>query len=345
MVFLFGVLQVNASDVSSSCTAVTDGRSTSSAALPPQIGIRSKSKSKHSKKYDVSRIGERNIGKGINLYSLMKERSLGQAKAAEIDSQTRFVTDPEIKDYLTRLGQKIVRKSDAEVPFTIKVIDSKNPTIFSLPGGFLYVDATLILEVDNEAQLAGLIAHEVAHVAARHSTRLATRRYVLDALLTLPVERIIGPAALLAREIGLVPLEKRFNRGSEFEADLLGIEYQYAAGYDPQAYLEALEKLDNTEVQTGARSSHPLPKAGFFRQLSRHMARAYADYPTTESRVLRLQQEISALLPCRDDYVLDTSEFQEVKAQLGADRLLLYRRRPGDSANNGAVLLRHPASE
>jgi Zn-dependent protease with chaperone function len=338
-------VHVNASDGSSSCQGINEGDTSTSTLSTHQIAPESGGKPKRPSKYDVNRIGQRSIGKSINLYSLMRERSLGEAKAAEIDPQTKFVTDPKIKDYITHLGQKIVRKSDSQVPFTVKVIDAGNPTTFSLPGGFLYVDVALILEVDNEAELAGLMAHEIAHVAARHSTRLATRRYALDALLTLPIERIIGPAALLARQVGLVPLEKKFNRGTEFEADLLGIEYQYAAGYDPQAYVEALEKLDNTETQGSADASGHRPKASFFGWMGHHLARAYADYPTTESRVLRLQQEISTLLPCREDYVLDTEEFQEVRAQLRAERLVLHRRRTGDDANDGAILLRRPSAE
>ena len=230
-----------------------------------------------------------------------------------------------------------VRKSDSQIPFTIKVIDSKSSTIFSLPGGFLYVDPALLLDVDNEAELAGLMAHEIAHVAARHATRSATRSSLLDLLLALPVERIIGPAAIGVRQFGLVPFERKFNRGSEFEADLLGVEYQYAAGYDPQAYIEALEKLDNQE-------SHQ-PKTGFWHLLSYRVDQAYSYYPPTELRIERLQEEIATLLPCRDYYVLDTNEFQDVKAQLAADRLVLRRRRVDDSESKGVILQRHPSSE
>jgi predicted Zn-dependent protease len=264
--------------------------------------------------------------------------------AAAVNMETRSATDVKTTDYLNRLGQKIVRNSDAQFPFTIQVLDSKNPTIFSLPGGFLYVDVALLLDLDSEAELAGLMAHEIAHAVARHGTRFATRRFALNILLSFPIERIIGPLALPARQIGLAPLEKKFTRGSEFEADLLGIEYQYAAGYDPQAYVEALEKLDNEEIKARAHESNR-PKPGFFARLDQHLARLYADYPPTELRIVRLQTEISTLLPCRDYYVVDTDEFQEVKRQLLADRLVLRRRRLGDNSNNGAVLLRHPSSD
>jgi len=340
--FLFGALQVSASEASSSCTAVGKGTSSDCSSSADQNGPGSEGKPENSGKYDVDRIGQRNIGKGVNLYSLERERSLGEAMAAVIDRQVRFVTDPKVKDYINRLGQKIVRNSDAQVPFTIKVIDSKNPTTFSLPGGFLYVDAALILEVDDEAELAGLMAHEIAHVAARHTTRLATRKDALDILQSLPVTAS-GPTAIAATQIGLLPVQRKFNRDYEYEADLLGIEYQYAAGYDPQAYVDALEKLDSEDLQKHARESKNQPKPDWVDRMYIRIGHSYALYPPMESRILRLQTEISKLLPPRNDYVLDTGEFQEVKAQLGAERLVLHRRRHGDSAN-GPVLERRPPS-
>ena len=269
---------------------------------------------------------------------------MGVAMASAVDAQTAAVTDLQITTYINELGQKIVRNSDAQFPFVIKVIDSKNPTTFGLRGGFLYVDIGLISEVDNEAELAGLIAHEVAHVAARHATRLATRRYALDSVVAFPIERIIGPAAIAVRQIGLVPIEKKFNRQSEFEADLLGIEYQYAAGYDPQAYVEVLEKLDNAETQKRGQASQQDASEDFLSHLNRGLASAYSAYPSTESRILRLQAEIPKLLPCRSEYVVDTGEFEDVKARLAADRLVLRRGRGISGENKGPVLQRRPQS-
>ena len=339
--FFLGALQLSASNQSSSCTAVTPATGSTSVPLsegtPPPVAA----KLRKTHKYDFNRIGQRNMGKGANLYSLEKERSLGAKLAATVDMQTISAADGKIKDYLNRLGQKIVRSSDAQFPFTIKVIDSKNPTIFSLPGGFLYIDETLLLSVDSEAELAGLMAHEIAHGVARHATRLATRRFALDLIVSFPIARLIGPWALPARQLGLAPIEKKFSRDSEFEADLLGIEYQFAASYDPQAYLEVLEKLDHDEIETASTR----PKSGFFGRLNQNLGHTYSDYPATEQRILRLQGEISTLLPCRDNYIVDTDEFQEAKAQLGAAHLVLERRRSGEGKNNGPVLERHPSSQ
>src|SRR4029077_17692422 len=132
-----------------------------------------------------------------------------QAMAAAMDVHTRFVTDPDIDDYISRLGQKIARNSDAQVPFIIKVIDSPDFRTFALPGGFLYVDKGLILEVDSEAELAGLMAHEIAHVAARHATRYASQKSAWN-LISIPLASL-GPAGLGARQIGPLSL-KKFSR-------------------------------------------------------------------------------------------------------------------------------------
>jgi predicted Zn-dependent protease len=282
----------------------------------------------------------------VNLYSLEKERALGEAMAAAIDCRTTFVADPDINAYVNHLGQKIARNSDAQVPFTIKVIDSADFRTFALPGGFLYVDKGLIMEVDSEAELAGLMAHEIAHVAARHATRFATRKYAWN-LISIPLTYLGGPAGLGTKQIGPLTLRK-FSRDAEIEADLLGIEYQYAAGYDPQAFVDALEKLHNKETQMRGRIGNAVPKAGFLAKVPLHhqIAGAFANYPPTEERIQKAQTEISKLLPGRDDYIFDTSEFQEVKAKLArADRPILRRHHSGDGAANAPVLHRRPPPE
>ena len=341
---LLCVLRLEASDVPASCASNGAGHTSSSASSTPPPAPGTEAKTEKSGKYDIDRIGQRSIGKGANLYSLEKERSIGQAMAAAIDLHTKFVDDPDINDYVNRLGQKIARNSDAQVHFTIKVIDSPDFTTFALPGGFLYVDKGLITEVDSEAELAGLMAHEIAHVAARHATRFATRKSAWN-FISVPLASL-GPAGLGARQIGPLSL-KKFSRDAELEADLLGTEYQYAAGYDPQAFVDALEKLHSKEIRMRARANAQ-PKVGFLARmpLPHQIVQAYASYPPTEERILKVQMEISTLLPGRDDYIFDTSEFQEVKAKIArADRPILRRHRRGDSLANGPVLHRHPSPE
>jgi len=331
---LLYTLRLGASDVAASGVSKTAEQTSAASASHTAPGT--EEKAEKSGKYDVDRIGQRSVGKGVNLYSLEKERALGKGMADSIDLHTRFVTDPDINDYINRLTQKIVRNSDAQVPFTVKVIDCLDLRTFALPGGFLYVDKGLIMEVDSEAELAGLLAREIAHVAARHVTRYATRKHAWN-MISLPLVYLGGPAGMGTKQIGPLALRK-FSRDAEIEADLLGIEYQYAAGYDPQAFVDALEKLHSKETQMRARLA-AAPKTSFLSQI----ARAYASYPPTQERIQKAQTEISTLLPSRNDYVVDTNEFQEVKAKLaGTNWPILRRHRLGDGVPNGPVLHRRP---
>lgn len=260
---------------------------------------------------------------------------MGEAMASVIDRDTRFIADPDTISYISRLAQNLVLHSDAEVSFRIKVIDSSDRRVFALPGGFLYVDKGLIAELDNEAELTALMAHEIAHIAARHATRFATQKEAWN-LLSIPVAWASGPAALGTRQIGPLSL-KKFNRDAELEADLLGIEYQYAAGYDPTAFPEVLEKLSGRKNQ----GANAVPtKVSLHAQLGR----AFADYPPIDERIQRLQSEISSFLPARTDYVVDTSEFQAVKAKL-SDRPVLRRSLSGDGTGRGPILRRPPSKD
>lgn len=296
------------------------------------------------KKYDISRIGQRGIGRGFNLYSLKREHALGQNLAASFDRDTKILNNELVNDYISRLAQKIVGNSDAEVPFTIKVIDSGEiPRAYGLPGGFLYVDSALIIAADGEAELAGMIAREIAHVAARHATRALTRKEMWHVAGSMAL--VAGPAGMAIEDAGGIagPLSvKKFARDSEFEADLLGIEYAYAAGYDPQALLDALEKLRALEEKRNATFAK-IPGYHTFTKLPFHgkIARSFASYPLTDERIQRLQSEISTFLPTRRDYVLDTDEFQQVKSiLLAAQSPVLRRHSSGDDDNKGPVLRR-----
>lgn len=313
---LLGILSSPCSEAQDSAPQVTDQESDGSEAASTSRDARTvervrkaseKANQKLSTKYDVNRIGERRIGKGFNLYSLNRERELGQAMAVRIEMRTKFVKDNAVNDYIDRLGQKIVRNSDAEVPFTIKVVDSGEVSAFTLPGGYLYVDSGLIGAVDSEAELVGVMAHEIAHVAARHATRAQTRQQLWS---TASIAMYLGgPIGFTIREVaGIgVPLWfQKFGRNAELEADLLGIEYEYAAGYDPQAFIEFLEKERSRETT--------MPKSVYKAQHHR-LLNALSTHPMTAERIKRAQAEIS-LLPARNEYIVDTADFQEVKAKL-----------------------------
>ena len=254
-------------------------------------------------KYDVSLIGHRDVGNGINFYSLDREIALGRELSREVEQSSRLINDPMITEYVNRIGQNLVRNSDARVPFTIKVIDSEEVNAFALPGGFFYVDSGLILDADNEAELAGVMAHEIAHVAARHATKNMTKAQIWN-MAQIPLMVIGGPVAYAISEAAslAVPLGfLKFSRDAEREADLLGLEYDYATGYDPHAFVEFFEKLKLDE-----------------KQKHNAIAKAFSTHPMNSDRIKAAQDEIRNYLPDRPEYILDTSEFEAVKARLAA---------------------------
>jgi len=251
-------------------------------------------------KYNVNLIGRRNIGGGLDFYSYDREIALGRQLAQEVESSARLVTDPVITEYVNRIGQNLVSHSDAKVPFTIKVLDTEEVNAFALPGGFFYVNSGLILAADNEAELAGVMAHEIAHVCARHATKNMTRAQIWN-MASVPLIFIGGPVAYAISEVaGLaVPLGfLKFSRDAEREADLLGLEYDYAAGYDPQAFVQFFEKLNVEKKKPNM------------------IAKAFATHPMNVERIEAAQDEIRKYLPDRPEYVVDTSEFEMVKARL-----------------------------
>ena len=281
-------------------------------------------------KDDVSDIGNRKVGKGGKLgnwYSLEKEIALGKMYAAQVEQTAKMVQDPMITEYVNRIGQNLVRNSDARVPFTIKVIDSDEVNAFALPGGYFYVNSGLILAADEEAELAGVMAHEIAHVAARHGTRQMTRLNWAN-LATIPLI-FVGwgwgaYAAQSAVSIGLPLAFMKFSRSFESEADYLGLQYMYAAGYDPQAFIAFFEKIQAKEKQ----------KPGT-------LAKAFASHPQTPDRISVSQKEINDVLPPKPQYIVTTSEFDEVKARLAA---IENRHKVVDEKENRPTLRRTSAS-
>src|SRR6202049_1970490 len=254
-------------------------------------------------KEDVEAIGNRGIGKGVNFYSLEREMALGKGLAQKVERSSKLVDDPVVSEYVNRVGQNLVRNSDAKVPFTIKVIDSDVVNAFALPGGFFYVHSGLILRADSEAELAGVMAHEIAHVAARHGTKNATKGEIAQ-MATIPLI-LLGPGGWAGYGLyeGLnfaIPMSfLKFSRDAEYEADYLGLQYMYAAGYDPNAFVTFFEKVEAEEK----RQPGTVPK--FF-----------STHPPTPERVVSIQKEIGNVLPAREQYIVTTSEFDTVKSRL-----------------------------
>lgn len=258
-------------------------------------------KRRRDQKYDVSQIGARPVGRGLNLYSVEREQHWGKQLADEVEGQVRLVTDPALMEYVNELTQRLVRNSDAVVPFTVKVIDDAEVNAFALPGGYLYIHTGLIQAAQTEAELAGVIAHEIAHVAARHATKNMSRSTLWN-LASIPLVFAGGPAGLAVRQVAgfAQPISVlKFSRNAEREADLLALQYEYAAGYDPVALIQIFERLKAGEQQ----------KDSF-------LSRAFNCHPTTGDRIRRAQQAIAIYLPPRETYVVNTSAFDEAKARL-----------------------------
>jgi len=273
------------------------------AALPTQDD----SQIKHNGgKTDVDAVGNRNVGcgRGVgNWYSVEGQVARGRQYAQQIESQIKLVNDPVVTEYVNRVGQNLVRNSDAQVPFTIKVIDSDVVNAMALPGGFFYVNSGLILAADEEAEMAGVMAHEIAHVAACHYGREMTRANLLQ-LASLPAIFMGGALGYGIYEgMGLgIPLTfLHFSRGFEAEADYLGIQYMYRAGYDPSAFVSFFEKIQAMEKK----------KPGT-------LSKAFDTHPQTPDRIEKSQDEIRKIIPAKQQYVVTTSEFDEVKARLAA---------------------------
>jgi predicted Zn-dependent protease len=277
-------------------------------------------------KKDPDQIGNRDVGKGVNFYSIEKEIALGKQLAQEVERQAKIIDDPIIAEYVNRVGQNLVRNSDAKVPFTIKVIDSEDVNAFALPGGFFFVNSGLILKADTEAELAGVMSHEIAHVAARHGTRQATRGQIAN-LATIPLVFMGGWAGygIYQGASVLIPMGfLAFSRAFESEADMLGLEYMYKAGYDPTAFVDFFEKIQSLEKK----------KPGT-------MAKVFSTHPMTDDRIRAAQKNIQSLLKAKPEYVVTTSEFNDVKGRLMA---MHNRRKIDDKDVNKPRLRRSPGS-
>ncbi|HTQ59878.1 MAG TPA: M48 family metallopeptidase [Candidatus Solibacter sp.] len=267
-------------------------------------------------KEDVNDIGNRNLGKGINFYSLEREIALGKSLAQDVERSSKMIDDPVVTEYVNRVGQNLVRNSDAKVPFTIKVIDSDEVNAFALPGGFFYVNSGLILRAQEESELAGVMAHEISHVVLRHGTKNATKGEIMQ-LATIPL-MLLGPGGWAgygiyeAAQLAIPVTYLKFSRDAERQADYFGLQYMYHAGYDPNAYVTFFERIQADEK----RRPGTIPKV-------------FSTHPPTPDRIEAAQKEIADILPARPEYIVTTSEFDNVKARL---RNIMFARKVSDNA-------------
>ena len=269
---------------------------------------------------DLNAIGNRNVGcnRGLgNWYSLDAQVKMGQEFAQQVEQTSHLITDPVINEYVNRLGQNLQRNSDTHLPFTIKIIDVEEPNAFALPGGYMFVNAGTILMADDESELAGVMAHEIGHVAACHAAREQTRG-TLASIAMIPVVILTGGIAGIgvneAANLGIPAVFSKFGRNFEAQADYLGIQYAYKSGYDPNGMIDFFEKLQALEKKR--------PGA---------ITKLYGDHPQTPDRIAKSQQEINTILPPRPQYMVTSSEFEEVKKRLA---LIMKHRLPKNGKEN-----------
>jgi beta-barrel assembly-enhancing protease len=284
-------------------------------------------------KDDISKIGDRNVGKCLNLYSIEKEIALGKQLAEEVARQSKLNRDPILTEFVSRLGQNLARNSDAKMPFTFQVVEDDAPNAFALPGGFIFVNTGLVKLASEEDELAGAMAHEIAHVAARHMTCQATKGQIIG-IASIPASILLGgglggyagrQASGIVSQMGFLKL----SRAAESEADYLGTQYMYAAGYDPTGAITIFEKLESLQKRE--------PNA---------LGRLLATHPMDADRIDKTQKEIERILPAKAEYVVTTSEYHDIRERLIAQEMrrkrdpqdrrpqLRVSTRPGDTAGD-----------
>jgi predicted Zn-dependent protease len=265
-------------------------------------------------KKNPAEIGNRDVGKGVNFYSIEKEIAMGKQLAIEVTRQAKMVDDPIVGEFVNRLGQNLARNSDTRIPVTLQIIDDDSVNGFTLPGGYVFINSGLIRVAETEAELAGAVAHEIAHVAARHGTRQQTRTEIVN-LASIPLIFLGGWTGYAIRQganVGIPLGFLTFSRAFENEADLLGIQYMYKAGYDPTASIDIFERIESLEKR----------KPGA-------MAKIFSSHPMTGDRIARAQQNINQILPEKSEYVVNTSEYNQIHERM----IAIHRRTKREAAD------------
>jgi predicted Zn-dependent protease len=281
------------------------------------------------KKDDVDEIGNRKVAHK-SIISEEKEIAIGKQYSVEVERSAKMLTDPVVNEYVNRVAQNVARNSDLKIPLTVKVIDDPSLNAFALPGGFLYVNTGLLQAAEEEDQIAGVIGHEIAHVAARHwasqMTKMTFAQFAMIPLIFVPMSYPVYMGVMEAYMQGVPLAFLKFNRGAEAEADYLGIQYMYKAGYDPNSYVAFFGKVMDEE-----------------RRMPGSMPQVFMDHPPTGDRIIKCEEEIKQILPKKEQYLVSTSEFDDVKARLQQVISNRKKLKPGD--NGGPTLHKRQPSD
>jgi predicted Zn-dependent protease len=274
-------------------------------------------------KKDVGEIGNRKVAHK-SIISEEKEIAVGKQYSTEIERTAKLLSDPVINEYVNRVAQNVARNSDLKIPLTVKVIDDPTINAFALPGGFLFVNTGLLMAAEEEDQVAGVVAHEIAHVAARHwasqMTKMTFAQFAMLPLIFVPMSYPVYMGVMEAYMQGVPMAFLKFNRGAEAEADYLGIQYMYKAGYDPNSYVAFFGKVMDEE-----------------RRMPGSMPSVFMDHPPTGDRIIKSEEEIKQILPQREQYLVSTSEFDDVKGRL---QQVVSNRKKMKAGDSGGPTLR-----
>jgi predicted Zn-dependent protease len=251
---------------------------------------------------DINAIGHRDIGnqRGLgNWYSLDKEKQIGAQLSADYEKSTFLIHDGAVQAYLDRLAQTISQNSDTQFQITTRVVDSEDPVAVTLPGGYQYISRGLLLQMENEGELASLIARGIAHTSLRSAARLATRASLMN-MMTVPVifAGPDGPIGMSTSDKDLsVPLTfLKFRRGEESAADYFGMQYLYKSGYSPKCFISFVQKVWPPKAQ-------PISKA-------------LSPFPLLPERLKALRSEIQEILPMQSTAITNTEDFAAFREHL-----------------------------
>jgi hypothetical protein len=240
------------------------------------------------------------VSPGRNLYTPQQDVEIGQQVSKDAEQKLVMLNNRRVDDYLDRLGKKLAAVAPGEkFPYQFKSVNDSSINAFALPGGFLYVNRGTIEAADSEAQLAGVIGHEIAHVALRHGTNQATKAQaaqmplaVLGAILG--NNSVAGLLAQIGSEFAINSVLLKYSRDAERQSDLMGTQMLYDSNYDPYAMATFFEKLESGGRGTDFFSSHPNP----------------------ENRMQGIKVEIGKLGAVKRNIITDSSELRSIQKYL-----------------------------
>jgi predicted Zn-dependent protease len=238
--------------------------------------------------------------KSLILISTNEEVSIGQSLVKDVESQNKVTNDSILADYVNRVGQRVAHLSDrTDIQYHFKVLESPEINAFACPGGFIYLYSGLMKTMDNEAQLAGVLGHEIGHVVARHSVKRLQQVLGLQVLLSIALGES-SEATQKAIGAGFTLIMQGYSRDNEFEADYDGTLYMTKGGYNPEGMVQLFGKFKEMEKEKKTSSLDQL----------------LASHPPTVDRIAKVEEEIKSFNLAGKQLAFNQDEYQKIKSRL-----------------------------